>query len=146
MKNRFAMLSMVLACWALVASIFAAYYWIQYTDVRNRIGGALINVNLGVDYGNGSRTWYNETRALTGQTLFDITKQSADVTYHVGVWGTEITAINDVSKKDAFGWTYWIWNSTSHSWSILWENADAYLITNEEVFMWYYQDTFNPPS
>ncbi len=136
---------MLFACWALIASFLAGYYWFQYTDILNRISGVVIHVNVGIDYGNGTRTWHNNTKALTGASLFDVTKQVADVTYQVGVFGTEITSINGVSKQDSFGWTYWIWNSTSQSWSIVWENADVYKVTNGETFMWYYQNAFNPP-
>ena len=144
-KNRWLTISLLLACWALVASFAAGYYWIQYTDVVNRIGGVLIYVNVGIDYGNDTRTFHNDTKALTGNTLFDLTRQVSNVTYQVGAYGTEVISINGVSKKDSFGWTYWIWNSTSQSWSIVWENADAYRITNGETFMWYYQNAFNPP-
>lgn len=136
---------MLLACWALVASISAAYYWLQYRDVSDRISGVLIYVNIGVDYGNGTRTSYNNTKTLTGETLFDVTKQVSNTTYQTGAWGTEVTSINDVRKQGSFGWTYWIWNGTNRSWSIVWENADQYKVTNGDTFMWYYQNDFNPP-
>jgi len=139
------MLSMLLACWALIASFLAGYNWIQYNDIRDRIGGVLVTISLGIDYGNSTRTWRNDTKALTGQTLFDAIKQNANVTYQVGTFGTEVLSINGVSKQGVFGWTYWILNNTSNSWSIVWENADNYLVTNEETFMWYYQNDFNPP-
>jgi hypothetical protein len=136
---------MLLACWALIASFLTAYYWIQDADVRNRVAGVLISVDLGVDYGNGSRIWQNNTKGLTGQTLFDVTKQVANVTYQTGMLGTEILSINGVSKQGAFGWTYWVWNSTDHSYSIVWENVDKHLVANEETYVWYYQNSFNPP-
>ncbi len=136
---------MVFVCWALVASLVAGYYWLQYNDVVYRIGGVLIYVDIGIDYGNGTRTFCNDTKVLTGATLFDVTKQISNMTYQVGAYGTEVISINDVYKQDNFGWTYWIWNSTSVSWSIVWENADAYRVANGETFMWYYQDAFNPP-
>ncbi len=145
LKNRWTLLSMLVILWALSASFVAGYYWLQYTDIRNRIGGVIIYVNLGVDYGNNTRTWLNDTKAVTGATLFDVTKQVANVTYDVGIFGTEITSISGVRKQDDFGWTYWIRNSTSHSWSIVWKNVDNYLVTSEETFMWYYQNAFNPP-
>jgi len=136
---------MLLASWALIASLLAGYYWLEYTDIENRIGGVLIYVNIGVDYGNSSRTMYNDTKTLTGATLFDVTKQVSNVTYQVGMLGTEVLSINDVSKNGSFGWTYWIWNATGQSWSIVWENADKYKVASGETLMWYYQNGFNPP-
>ena len=145
LKNRWMIYAMLFACWALAASFLAGYYWLQYKDVVDRISGVLISVNIGIDYGNGTRASHNNTEAVTGETLFDVTKQVSNVTYQVGVWGTEVVSIDNVSKQGSFGWTYWIWNSTSRSWSIVWENADNYMVTNEETFMWYYQNDFNPP-
>jgi hypothetical protein len=137
---------MLFALWALTASFLAGYYWLQHTDIRNRIGGAMIYVNVGIDFGNNTRIWHNDTKAITGATLFDVTKQVANVTYDVNpMFGTEIVSIDGVNKQGSFGWTYWIWNSTSQPWSILWENADNYLVANKETFMWYYQSGFNPP-
>ena len=136
---------MVLALWAVIGSFVASYYWLQYTDTVNRIGGEMIYVGIGVDYGNGTRAWYNDTRVVSGATLFDVTKQVTNVAYQVGVYGTEIISINGVSKGGSYGWTYWIWNSTSKLWSIVWENADIYRVANKETFMWYYQNSFNPP-
>lgn len=145
LKNKWIIYSMVLASWALIASFLAGYYRLQYADIENRIGGVLIYVNVGVDYGNHTRTTYNDTKTLTGATLFDVTKQVANVTYQVGMMGTEVLSINNVSKNGSFGWTYWIWNATSQSWLIVWENADTYKVASEETFMWYYQNDFNPP-
>jgi len=145
LKNKWALLCMLFACWALIASFLAVYYQIQYVDVHDRIEGVLVSVNLGIDYGNSSRTWQNNSKALTGQTLFDVTKQAANVTYQTSMFGTEILSINGVGKQSTFGWTYWIWNSTAHSWSIVWEGVDTYLVTNGETFMWYYQNSFSPP-
>lgn len=136
---------MVMACWALIASLVAGYYWVQYTDVATRIGGLLIHVNIGVDYGNGTRTFANNTKTVTGATLFDVTKQTFNITYGVGLYGTEVLSINNLAKQGAYGWTYWLWNGTAYSWSIVWANADNYLVANDETFMWYYQSEFNPP-
>ncbi len=144
-KNKWAIVAMLMACWALGASFTAGSYWLQYTDVQERIAGVLVHVDIGVDYGNNTRTFYNNTKALTGATLFDVTKQVCNLTYQVGLFGTEVISINNVNKEGSYGWTYWIWNGTSLSWSIVWANADAYKVTNAETFMWYYQNAFNPP-
>ncbi|MDH7563821.1 MAG: hypothetical protein QHH24_02915 [Candidatus Bathyarchaeota archaeon] len=145
LRNKWFMVSLLLACWALIASFLAAYYTIRYLDLHERIGGVLMSVNIGIDYGNGSRTWLNQTKAFSGQTLFDVTKQVANVTYNTGAYGTEILSINAVSKQGSFGWTYWVWNSTANAWLIVWENVDSYVVANGETFMWYYQNGFNPP-
>ena len=94
---------MFLVCWSLVMTLLAGYYWFKFNDVQNRIGEGLISVSLGVDYGNGTREWHNDTNAFAGETLFDITKQIWNVTYDVGSLGTLITGINNVTAEGSYG-------------------------------------------
>lgn len=147
LKNKWAMVAVIFASLSLVTSLLAGHYWLQYTDLLNRFGGVVIQANLGVDYGNGTRIWSNKTKTISGATLFDMTKQSFNVTYNVGLYGTEVTAISNVTKQGSFGWTYWVWNSTGTepSWSIVWANADTYRVADKETYLWSYQDNFNPP-
>jgi hypothetical protein len=136
---------MFLACLSLTATFFAGFYWYKYTDIQSRIGEGLILVTLGVDYGNGTREWHNGTKAFAGETLFDVTKQVMNVTYEVSSWGAFITAINNVSSQGSYAWLYWSFNSTSQTWSIGMEGVDARMVANQEAYMWYYTNGFNPP-
>jgi hypothetical protein len=93
------------------------------------VAGALIGVSSWVVYGardhsNGTRTFHNDTKTLTGETLFDLTKQEFNITYQTGIMGTEVISINNVSKQGSFAWIHWIWNSTGRSRSLVWENAE----------------------
>ena len=144
-KNKWKAFTLLLTCGVLVSSFFAGYYWIKYTDIIDRISGTIIYTNIGVDYGNNTRTFYNDTKALAGATLFDVTKQACNMTYNVTPYGTEVTSINGVSKQGSFGWTYWVLNATENKWNIVWENADVYRVVGGETFMWYYQNGFNSP-
>ena len=146
LRNRWILVSMFLACWSLTATFFAGFYWFKYTDTQNRIGEGLIYVSIGIDYGNYTREWHNNTKAFAGETLFDVTKQVADVTYEVSLYGTQITAINNVSKQGYYGWTYWVLNSTNQTWSMVWEGVDAHRVAADETYMWYYTNEFNPPT
>ena len=140
---------MFMVVWALIASFFAAYYYFQYNDFSNRVAGALIYVNVGVDFGNGTRVFSNNTETIISATLFNVTKQAFNVSYDVTSSGIEIKSIDGVQKTGGtggYGWTYWLWNSTESSWSIVWEGAAVHEVANEETYMWYYQNSFNPPS
>jgi len=145
LKNRWTMIALVFAVWALGTSLIAGYYLLQYNDLSQQTSGLRITVNIGVDYGNSTRTYYNDTQTWTGKTLLDVSKQVANVEAQAGAYGTEVTGINGVTKQGAYGWTYWTWNSTSQLWSIVWEGGDAYKVANGETLMWYYQNGFNPP-
>jgi hypothetical protein len=140
------MISLWLICWALLASLSAGYYWLRYNDLAERIGGVLIYVDIGVDYGNGTRDYYNNTKTLTGETLFDVTKRVCNVTYGTSAYGTEITSINGLRKEGSFGWTYLAWNDMNSTWAIVLEGVDSHLVANNETYLWYYENSFNPPS
>jgi hypothetical protein len=145
LRNKWIIVSMFLACVSLTAIFFAGFYWFKYTDIQSRIGEGLIFVSIGVDYGNGTREWQNDTKAFAGETLFDVTKQVMNVTYEVSSWGALITSINNVSNQGSYAWIYWSLNSTSQTWSMVMEGVDARLVANQEAYMWYYTNEFNPP-
>jgi hypothetical protein len=133
---------MVLACLALIASFIAGYYWFQYTDILNRLGGVPIYLNVGVDYGNQTRAWYNETKALTGMTLFRVTKDMANVTYGTGAY---IQSINGLSYNATHGWVWWKWDTFSPNWTLINIGADSYSVADNETFMWYFESGWPPP-
>jgi hypothetical protein len=145
-RSKWAIVSLVLTLWALGASLYAGYYWLQYNDLSQQVSGLRITVNIGVDYGNGTRIYFNDTKAWTGETVLTVTKRDADVETALSSLGTYVTAINGKAASGNYGWTYWPWNSTSHSWDFAPVGADIYqIVTNGQTFLWYYQNSFNPP-
>jgi hypothetical protein len=146
LRNKWIIVSMFLACLSLTTTFFAGYYWFKYSDMQNRIGEGLISISLGVDYGNGTREWHNNTNAFAGETLFDATKQLMNVTYDVSSFGTMITTINNVTSQGSYGWTYWVLNNATQTWSMVYEGVDARMVANEEAYMWYYTNEFKAPS
>lgn len=134
-------------CGALLGAFAAGFYYYQYENLRIRIAPVLRYLNIGIDYGNTTRAWYNRTEALSGETLLTITKRIAKINSTESALGTEITAINGLTKQGSHGWFYWFWNTTSNSWGYVWTSADKYIIINSEVFMWQYVDwnNFKPP-
>jgi hypothetical protein len=146
LKNKWAIVALVLACWALGASLATGYYWLQYNSLSQQVSGLRITVNIGVDYGNGTRTYYNDTQAFTGESVLTVTKQVANVETATSSLGTYVSGINGLKAQGNYGWTYWPWNSTGRTWDFAPVGADAYLIVaNESTFMWYYQNAFNSP-
>lgn len=146
LRNKWATLSLLVVIWAVIASFMAAYYYLQYSDFSNRVSGVLIYVNIGVDYGNGTRVFSNDTKTVTGATLLDVTAQAFNLTCKLNYSGTKVTSIEGVNEAAPYGWTYWIWNSTGNSWSIVFESADNYKVSSNETVVWYYTNGFNPPT
>lgn len=135
---------MLVTCWALLASLVAGYYQLQYNDILTRIGGVPIYVTAGVDYGNGTRAFYNNTKTSTGTSLLDVTRQVMNVTYQVSPLGTFVTSINDVSMRPPFNWVWWLWNGTELQWLNEWISASKYKVANGETFLWHYSGGMDP--
>ncbi len=146
MKKKSVTAILLLLCWAVAASLASGYYWLQYTDTVNRISGVLIYVNLGVDFGNGTRQWYNDTRALTGMTLFGLSRTLLNVTCvtYPG-FGAYVDSIFGLTAHDLTGWSWWRWNSQASNWTNGDISCDSYLIAPSEIFMWYYATGYPPP-
>ena len=146
MKSKWAIAALILAIWALSASFFASYYWLQYSDLNQQVSGIRILVNIGVDYGNGTRTFHNDTKAFTGESVLTVTERVATVKTTSSSFGIYVTSIDGKAASGDYGWTYWPWNSTGNSWSFAPVGAAVYqIIVNESTFLWYYQNSFNPP-
>jgi hypothetical protein len=149
LKNKWLVIAVACLCGAILGAFAAGFYYYQYEDLRSRIAPVTRYLDIGIDYGNTTRVWHNSTEALSGETLFAITKRIAKVDVNASGGSIEITAINGVAKKGSCGWFYWIWNTTTNnSWGYVWTAVDKYIIINNGTFMWQYVDwnNFKPPS
>jgi hypothetical protein len=156
LKNKWLIATVAVLCWALSTSLIAGYYWLQYTDFTNRVGGVPISINMGVNYGNATgaygnaalshvTVWSNNTKALTGMTLFKVTGEIANVTYDTSAsYGVYIESINNVAAAGAYGWVWWLWNG--QGWTLGPISSGAYAVSQGETFMWYYESGWPPPS
>ncbi len=145
MNKKYVIAVLLLLCWASVASLASGYYWLQYTDTVNRIGGVLISVNVGVDFGNGTRQWYNDTKALTGMTLFSASKTVLRVTYELySGYGVYVKSILGLAAEGMTGWSWWRWNLQALNWTSGDISSDSYLVAPNEIYMWYYATGYPP--
>lgn len=144
LKNKWLIIAVACLCGALLGAFAAGFYYYQYEDLRSRISGVLTYVDIGIDYGNLTRVWHNHTETLSGATIFDVTKRVANVNYTVSTGSTYIRAINGVDEQGSYGWTFWMWNSTSQTWFYP-GGVDKYVLVGNEVLMWYYQNNFSVP-
>jgi hypothetical protein len=131
----------------LIASLLAGYYWFQYTDFSNRIGGIPIHINVGFDYGVQPREMYNNVKALTGMTVFKVTRLVANVTYStLAGFGVLVDSIDNVAYNGTHGWVWYKWNTFMLNWTRIDISSDAYAVVDGEEFLWYYETaTVWPP-
>jgi len=145
-RRTFTFFALALIVWALVASSIAGYYYYQYNILFGKTR-KIIDIDIGVNYGNGTVKWFNDTKAKTIDTLFEVTIRVATVNY-TGYMGTGVfvTAINGVANPHLSSKHYWIWwTRTTEGWTTGPVGCDQYFVNNNETYYWYYEDTSTWP-
>jgi len=134
-----------LLCALIVSSYFGLYYSAEYTkyqqlyqDTLKELAKHTIFVNMLIDYGNGTRLWYNNTRIPVGATLFNATKMIAEIEYEKYEWGIFITAINTVRGDQSHFWLWHIWDSAKKQWEPGPVGADAFILRDGDTVSWAY--------
>lgn len=137
-KRTFFFVTLALLVWSVLASLIAGYYYYQYNDLFSKTHKPIIHVNLGINYGNGTTKWFNETKARAGDTFLDVTMLVATVNYTstpgVGAW---INSINNVANTLTKYWYWWLW--TAFGWAEGQAAADRYIVGDNETYYWYYE-------
>jgi len=137
LKNKWALATICILCWAVAASFVSGYSYLQYSDLRARLGRATASINLGIDYGNGTRVWFNGTEGLT---LYDAMLEAKwkveSISY--GVMGLYVTSINGLeeSTSESKYWGWWTW--TEYGWAHGASACDKYVVSPGETILWYY--------
>jgi hypothetical protein len=134
LKNKWILVAMAVLCWALSASFTATYYYYEYGDLSSKVKGIIITANLGIDYGNGTRRWFNETRIKAGSTLLDLTELVASVNYSESSSGAFMNSINGVSGSSKY-WFWWMYSSST--WTLGPVGCDKYIVGDNETLFWY---------
>ncbi len=151
LKNKWALAAIGILCWAIAASLVSGYYYYQYSDLIARLEKSKATINLGIDYGNGTRVWYNGTRGLTLYDAMVDAGWNIDGTSY-GVMGMYIKALNGLeeSVSDYRYWGWWSW--TDYGWAHGGAACDKYVVSPGETILWYYSPTdpttfeMSPPS
>lgn len=137
LKNKWVLATLVVLCWAITASLALGYYYYQYTDLVGRIGGSPVPVNLGIDYANGTRQWFNGTKGATLHKCMIQAGWDVEVT-SFGVMGLYVNSINGVeeSTEESKSWGWWTW--TDYGWAHGGSACDKYIVSTDETIIWYY--------
>lgn len=143
----------LLLVWAVASTALGSYYYWEYNKyqklsrhLEQELGEVSISANIAIDYGNGTRIWFNETILPIGAaTVFDATDKVADLE------GTSfITAINGVrqNENENMYWMWWIWDETQQKWILGPVASNEYTLSDHESVIWYYENTSSwpPPS
>ena len=140
----------LLLAFALIISGLAALYYYQYNQAESANQTYVqqlkqLNVkyysNILIDYGNGTKTWYNETKVDPGWNLYVttqiITNGHVNATYYPQYGSHFITAIYNVPDTKSKYWLLWTWNATA-SWQTAQVGSDQLKMYNGSVYAWAY--------
>ena len=136
-KNRWAVATLAILCITIAVASAAAYYYNEYMNLRMKIAATKFPASIAIDYGNGTRQWFNGT---FGPTLYDAMLQAGwgVSTTSFGVTGLYVNAINSVRENQTVSvyWGWWSW--TSFGWTHGGTACDKYILSNQETVIWYY--------
>lgn len=135
--------ALALLVWALLASLVGAYYYSSYNDLLQKTQSTIIHVNLGLNYGNGTVQWFNQTEAKGGDALLGITMNVAKVNYTAYSTGAFVTSINNVKNTLTTSWMWWTWSK--RFWSLGNVGSDTYPLGDNETVYWYYENVMTWP-
>lgn len=142
-KRTFIFVALGLVVWALVASLLGAYYYSSYNDLLQKTGTP-IHVNLGINYGNGTIRWHNQTEARTNDTLLKVTLQVAEVYYETSAYGAFVKTIDGIDQPATKSWIWWKWDIQKSAWESGKKGCDAYTLGDNETVYWYFEEV-SPP-
>jgi len=145
LENKWALVSITILCWSIAATFSTGYFYYQYVGLIERTKGTPIHINLGLNYGNGTIRWFNNTEATGGMTLLNVTLLVAEVNYTI--WpgmGAFVDSIANIENAYPFYWMWWTWTSYS-GWVEGPVACDKYVVANGETLYWYYENTTISP-
>jgi len=141
------LIAILVAIIVIVSSLAGLYYY-QYTKVASENSTYVhelnqLNVkylsNVLIDYGNGTRMWYNLTNVQPGTNLYVETQIIAaghiNASYYSQFQSHFVTAIFNVGNTNTMYWLLWTYNKTA-SWQQTQVGPDQLQVSNDSIFAW----------
>ncbi|MHA1754476.1 MAG: DUF4430 domain-containing protein [Candidatus Odinarchaeia archaeon] len=114
------------------------FFYVQSENYRNAYESYATNsvfINIGINYGNGTISWYNNTLAPKNTTALSATILVAIVNYTIHpVYGAYVTGINGVEGDSNHYWAFYI-NGEYAS-----VGASSYIVLNGDTITWVYTE------
>lgn len=120
------------------ASAELSQLWTSYLGLKPA-SSSLYAADILIDFGNGTRDWFNDTRVQPGWNMYTetVVLSHGDLTAE---WYPQygehfVSAIDGVSNSATNFWFLWTYNSTA-SWKTAPVGADDLPVYNGSVFAW----------
>ena len=119
-------------------------------DSSGSQGTANMNVTLLIDFGNGTKLWFNDTKVARTDNFYTVTYN--DVRGNLeAVWNGYPINAHLVYKIMGYGcgstspgcngyWSLWVWNASIGCWSYSEVGADLVSVQGVTMVAWYFAD------
>lgn len=143
----------VLVALLAISSVVAVSYYNEYqqelsvnshqsAELQNLLSreGAVLESDMLIDFGNGSRQWHNGTQVQPGWNVYTLTQAvtNGNVNVTCCAYGSHfITGIEGVQNQPGknTAWLNWTYNDTV-GWAPAQVGADQINVYNDSVFAW----------
>lgn len=125
LRNKWAIATLALVCWGVIASFSTAYYYYLYTDLFEKLRTVPVHISVIVAYGNGTTKTFPDVYLFRNATALDSLRAVANVTLQYTEFGVLVTSVDGVSNDwggAGVGWQYWVddeWGSVAADRQIL---------------------------
>ena len=122
------------------ASAELSRLWISYLGLRPATS-SLYTTNVLLDFGNGTRQWYNNTQVQPGWNMYIetvvITKGNMQAIWYPQYQEHLVSVIEGIPNSKGESWWLWVHNETA-GWQAAQVGADMLPVYNGSVFAWTY--------
>jgi len=156
LKKGVSALSAILLALLILSSGIAVYFYLDSAEAHRRYNYLLselesvsLEVNLLIDYGNGSLVWHNKTILPIGATLLNATLKVSSVEYigsDMGVFVTGIDGVGTKIVKKGYYWLWWRFDKARGEWVLGETAADHYILQRGDILAWVYEDASTYPN
>jgi len=107
----------------------------EYERTLGELEEFTATVDVKIDYGNGTATWYNDTRIGAGESLLNATLRVADLDYTMYEFGVFVNTVNGVGGDTD---KYWLWSYIDDGWQPGMVGADQWRLHDGDTVAWTY--------
>jgi|TARA_B110000014_G_scaffold51816_1_gene34693 hypothetical protein len=116
----------------------------NYQAMQGNIDDSSINIDLIVDFGNGTILYFNQTRIPVGFSMYNSTEfiigeNNMDSTYYSEFNAYFVNSLLGTGDNPDFAWSAWQYQECCN-WELLEISSNLYIPKDGQVIAWYYQD------
>jgi hypothetical protein len=149
-RTLYGVIALLVATVIIVSSV-AALYYVKYNQASTDNAvyvrqleqlGVKYDANILIDYGNGTRDWYNSTSLQPGSNLYTATvlalNGNVNASYYQQYQEHLLTGIGGVEQTSTKSWFLWTFNpnNSTSPWQIAQTGPDLITIVNGGDYAW----------